>query len=355
MIYKHSITIFRLMVVSFLILSAQYSLAYAANEKCILTELTIEKIGNNSVAIKVIDNSLCLNYKFVSQSNDNKLFKLVADNISVMLENINIDPFSASKIETIIPKADSINFKFSYIPDIKISRIDGKRFFFFTPPIDFIFIDNVPANMIKSLKCRRSMGVVDIETASNISFKYGKISDNILYIDLLDTYLSDKTEVSEDCKKDITYSILPSPDRVRLIVTNANYLENILYSKAENIITFTSLNYSDNVYITKMYINNDDITTTLGIKLSSGDITSMQKRSDTEYVIEVNENTSNIGSLMYERRFVEGSIRSIGKQRIGKNDKFIVRVDKDTIVDITEQDSGFSIRSTINKFQEVEK
>ena len=327
----------------FLIFSLTLNSFVYANNGCIVNGLDIKKADKGWITIGIKDNSNCSVYKFVKTGYG--LYSLTASDMNVKLGDIVIDAYSSSKITSIIPREKEIYFKLNFDPSVVYKLIDGVRYISFMPPKDLIIFDNNPINMIEKLECKRSIGIIDITTSSPISFDYGKIKDNLQYVDIENAYISDKTEIIGSCKDDMTYSYIPHPLRIRFLISNLNYTNSIAYLLEYNMLTFSQIIERNIVYVTKISQEIFDNKTVLNIGLSSGDITSIIKKSDKEFVIELNENTSSIGNLTYPRKFTTGIVRSIGRQSIGKKDRFIVRIDTGNTLNIINNDNGFTIET----------
>ncbi len=318
------------------------SLVYA-NNGCIVNGLDIEKTDKNAIMISIKDNSNCFNYKFIKTGDE--LYSLTADDMTANLSDIDIDAYSRSKISAIIPRERAIYFRLNFDPKITSKIVDGLTYISFLPPKSLIIIDNNPINMIEKIDCKRSIGIIDISTTAPISFDYGVIKDNLQYVDIGDAYISDKTEIIGSCKDDMTYSYLSYPLSVRFLISNLNYLNNIAYLLESNLLTFSQLIESNTLYVTKISQEIFDNRTVLNIGLSSGEVTAIIKKSDREFLIEINENTSSIGNLSYQRRFTTGAVRSIGRQNVGKKDRFVVRIDSGNNINIINNNNGFTVET----------
>lgn len=331
-------------LIYFLIFSLALNNFVYANNECVVNGLDIKKTDKGSITISINDNGNCFMYKFIKTTEG--LYSLTAsNNMTVDLGDIDIDVYSSSKISAIIPRERVIYFRLNFDPLLSYKLVDGITYISFTPPKNLIIIDNNPINMIEKIDCKRSIGIIDITTTAPISFDYGMIKDNLQYVDIDDAYISDKTEIVGSCKEDMTYTYILNPLKIRFLISNLNYVNNIAYLLDYNFLTFSQIIEGNTVYITKISQEIFDNKTVLDIGLSSGDITSIIKKSDKEFVIEVNENTSSIGNLSYQRRFTTGAVRSIGRQNIGKKDRFVVRIDSGNNLNIINNDNGFTIET----------
>ena len=315
-----------------------------AKYSCVVNGLDIQKTDNSSITIKVKDNGNCFMYKFLKTGDD--LYSLTTSNdMTVDIGDIDIDAYSRSKISAIIPREKVIYFRLTFNPSITYKLSEGVTSISFIPPKGLIIVDNNPINMIEKIDCKRSIGIIDIVTTSPISFDYGMIKENLQYVDIDDAYISNKTDIAGSCKDDMTFSYISYPLSVRLLISNRNYINNIAYLLDYNLLTFSQIIEENTVYVTKISQEILDNRTVLNIGLSSGDITAIIKKSDREFVIEVNGNTSSIGNLSYQRRFTTGAVRSIGRQSVGKKDRFVVRIDSGNNVNIINKDNGFVIET----------
>ncbi len=319
------------------------SLVYA-NNGCVVNGFDINKTENDSITIDVKDNGNCFMYTFIKTGDE--LYSLISSNgMLVDIDAIDIDAYSRSKISSIIPRENVIYFRLNFDPSITYKLVDAVTSISFTPPKGLIIVDNNPINMIERIECKRSIGIIDIRTTSPISFDYGMVKDNLQFVDIDDVYISDKTEIIGSCKADLTYSYISYPLKVRFLISNLNYLNNIAYLLEDNLLTFSQIIEENIVYVTKISQEILDNKTIINIGLSSGDITAIVKKSDREFIIEINENTSSIGNLSYQRRFTTGAVRSIGRQSIGKKDRFVVRIDSGNNINIINKDNGFIIET----------
>ncbi len=319
------------------------SLVYAKNS-CVVNGLDIQKTDNSSITIKVIDNGNCFMYKF--DKTGDELYSLTTSNgMKVKLGEIDTDAYSRSKISAIVPREKVIYFRLNFNPSFTYKLLDGVTYISFTPPKNLIIIDNNPINLIEKIDCKRSIGIIDITTTAPIAFDYGMIKENIAYVDIDDAYISDQTEIIGSCKEDMTFFYISYPLSVRFLISNLNYINNIAYLLDSSLLTFSEILEQNTVYVTKISQELFDNKTVLNIGLSSGEVTAIIKKSAKEFVIEINENTSAIGSLPYQRRFTTGDVRSIGRQNIGKKDRFVVRIDSGNNINIINRDNGFTIET----------